>query len=34
MKGDDPERIERDLEAQGVDFGDDGGGGFDDGDDF
>jgi putative FmdB family regulatory protein len=34
MKGDDPERIERDLEAQGVDFGDDGGGGFDGGDDF
>ena len=25
MKGDDPERIERDLEAQGVDLGDDGG---------
>jgi putative FmdB family regulatory protein len=26
MKGDDPEHIERDLEAQGIDLGDDGGG--------
>jgi putative FmdB family regulatory protein len=35
MKGDDPERIERDLESQGVDLGDDGGAGdFGGGDDL
>lgn len=35
MKGDDPDRIERDLEAQGVDLGDAGdGGGFSGGDDL
>lgn len=35
MKGDDPEHIERDLEAQGIDFSDDGGGGsFGGGDDL